>query len=88
MIEIKSAKLIEDLQLLNVVGGNAINIGQNIKAYRLTANLSREELGNILNLSMSTIARYEEGNREPSLDTLFHLSKVFDTSMEDLIMPK
>ncbi|MBY5025350.1 XRE family transcriptional regulator [Streptococcus suis] len=61
----------------------AIYIGQKIKHYRKTNNLTMEELGNKLHIGKSTIANYEKGFRTPRQKTLFALADVFGVSIDD-----
>ncbi|WP_105128580.1 XRE family transcriptional regulator [Streptococcus suis] len=61
----------------------AIYIGQKIKHYRKTNNLTMEELGNKLHVGKSTIANYEKGFRTPRQKTLFALADVFGVSIDD-----
>ncbi|HEM5602235.1 TPA: LexA family transcriptional regulator [Streptococcus suis] len=61
----------------------AVYIGQKIKYYRKTNNLTMEELGNKLHIGKSTIANYEKGFRTPRQKTLFALADVFGVSIDD-----
>jgi len=48
--------------------------------------LSREELADKLNIDLSTLARYEVGNRIPSIDTIITIAKIFNTDVSNIIM--
>lgn len=54
------------------------NIGVRIKLLRTRNNLTQTELAKKLNISKSIISAYEKGSRIPSVDTLIHLSDIFD----------
>lgn len=60
-------------------------LGDRIKTERERLGLIREDLGHKLGVSYSTIAMYEQGNREPNNDTLLKLSKIFNCSLDYLL---
>lgn len=45
-------------------------IGEKIKQYRKTLNLSRDELANKIGCSVHAIAKYEQNQRKPNLDII------------------
>lgn len=60
-------------------------IGINIAFYRRSLNLTQKQLGDKLGLASNTIANYENGTREPSLDLVVKLAKFFETTTDDLL---
>lgn len=62
---------------------NIVNskIGERIKRYRTERKMSRNELADSLGVSFSTISKYEQGDREPSISTLIEISKILDISI-------
>ena len=60
-------------------------IASNVKRLRLTMGLSQEELANFANVPISQIGRIERGEGNPTLSTLFSLSKALNVDLKDLI---
>ena len=58
---------------------------ERFKELRKEKNLSTIELGNILNVSNSTITRWENGNIIPSIEHLYHIAVFFDVSADYLL---
>ena len=61
------------------------DLGQNIRLMRLELNLSQVDLSNLLGISQTSIAHYEKGTRQPTIETLVQLSLLFNVSIESLI---
>ena len=55
-----------------------------LKQLRLKANLSQEELAKHLGCSKSSISMYENGTREPNLETLEAIADYFNVDMNTL----
>lgn len=55
-----------------------------LKSLRKKAGYSQTELGNLLNLSKSTISMYEHGERTPDHTTMKLISELFNVSMDYL----
>ncbi|EGT3815694.1 TPA: helix-turn-helix transcriptional regulator [Clostridioides difficile] len=64
-----------------------MGVGESIKKYRLEKNISRQELAKKLGVNISTITRYENGIREPNIDTLIKIASIFRIST-DLLLKK
>ena len=56
-----------------------------IKELRKERKISQKELGKLINVASNTIAGYESGVREPNLDKLQKLAKVFGVSVDEVI---
>lgn len=59
-------------------------IGENIKMYRLAANLSQRDLAKNVGASQPTIAQYETGTRKPGLNMLEKIAVCLGVSPVDL----
>ena len=55
-----------------------------LKSLRKKAGYSQTELGNLLNLSKSTISMYEHGERAPDHVTMKRIAELFNVSMDYL----
>lgn len=62
-----------------------MGIGERIKYYRQINNISRQELATKFEISIHTLAKYEQGQREPSIDMITMLSDYFNVSIDELI---
>lgn len=47
-----------------------LNFKDNLKQRRISNNLTQLELANLINVSVETIKKYEQGKNEPSFDIL------------------
>jgi len=56
-----------------------------LKELRYKKELSQRELASILNLSPSTIAMYETGQREPDAETLSKIADFFGVTIDYLL---
>ncbi len=57
----------------------------NLKTYRKRANLSQKETAEKLNIAQGSYSNYENNKREPDIKTLLKLSKLFNTSIDNLV---
>lgn len=60
-------------------------LGIRIKSLRKEHKLSQENLAKMLNVSQSTIAYYENEQKQPGYDTLTKLADIFDVSIDYLL---
>ena len=60
-------------------------LGPRIASLRQTYGLSQAELAKRLHISTSAIGMYEQGRREPSVDTLIALAREFGVSLDYLL---
>ena len=58
---------------------------ERLKDLRKENNLSTTQLGKILNVSSSTISRWESGEILPSIEHLYNIAKYFKVSSDYLI---
>ncbi|MBQ7798693.1 MAG: helix-turn-helix transcriptional regulator [Clostridia bacterium] len=59
-----------------------------LKNIRKLKNLNQQKVALDLNLSREALSHYENGKREPSLNTLLLMSKYFNVSINYLITGK
>lgn len=64
---------------------NKIVAAKNIKLLRINSNLTKLELSNELNISISTITSWESNKSFPSLKNIISLCNFFNTSMDELL---
>lgn len=55
------------------------------KQLRIREHLSQQELADKLGIAKSTVSMYENGNREPDLETLERIADLFNVDMDYLI---
>ncbi len=56
-----------------------------LQKLRERRQISQKTLGELCGLSKNMIARYERGQREPSVETLVAIADFFDVSVDDLL---
>ncbi len=61
------------------------NLSQNIKFLRKKFKLTQDELAKKLNISRQVISYYENGTREPDLNIMINISKIFNCSLDLLL---
>ena len=61
------------------------DLAMNIKALRSYQNISQVELATRLGVSQTSIAHYEKGDRQPTIETLISLSDIFGVSIDELV---
>lgn len=55
-----------------------------LKQLRSERNLTQTDLANVLNIAKTTVAAYEQGKSEPSIDTLIKIADYFNVSIDYL----
>lgn len=60
-------------------------IGKTIRSLRTTNNMTQKELANKLSISPSTIGMYEQGRREPDLNTISKIANIFNAPVDYLL---
>ena len=58
---------------------------ENLKYIRKQKNMSQEQLGQHLGFGKNTISQYENGIREPNLDTIKKIARIFNVSIDYLV---
>ena len=60
-------------------------LGENIKIFRLEANLSQEQLADLSSLHRTYIGSIERGERNVSLENIVHIAKSLNVTAADLL---
>lgn len=60
-------------------------VGLKIAKYRKEQDLTQDDLADHLYVSRQLVSKWENGTGIPSIDVLLELSKLFNTSFEDLL---
>ena len=60
-------------------------LGSRIKEIRTNKNISREQLAVKLEISIHTLTKYEQGQREPNIDMLNKIAEALSCSTYDLL---
>ena len=58
---------------------------KNLKELRIEKGLSQQELAQIFNVTQSTVAKWESGDREPNFSILIELANYFEVSTDMLL---
>ena len=61
------------------------NIGEELKYHRQKANLSQNELANLINTSQQNISRWEKNEVEPSISFCVTLADYYGITLDELI---
>ena len=56
-----------------------------LKAARVNANLTQEEVAKILNISKNTVVNYEKYTSKPSVELAIEIAKLFGMKVDDII---
>ena len=62
-----------------------LNVSMALRLYREMYNKSKEDLAKYLEIQPKAYARYESGEREPSLDKLYKLAYLYNCKIDDFI---
>lgn len=60
-------------------------LGSRIKLFRTKENMTREELATQLEISIHTLIKYEQGQREPNFETLNKIAKALNVPLSRLL---
>jgi transcriptional regulator with XRE-family HTH domain len=59
--------------------------GPRLKMLRVDKDLSRDDLGKILGITLTTIGRYESMRRSPSIDIVVKIARYFNVTTDYLL---
>ncbi len=59
--------------------------GKRLKQLRIEKGLSQQKLGELFGFCNQTISFWENGSREPDLDTLINIAHYFEVTLEELL---
>lgn len=63
-----------------------MTIGDNIKRLRNSKNITQKELAERLGTSQQNLAQYENGKRNPKIETLQKIATALDVTVEELLI--
>ena len=66
-------------------GWNRKKFAENLKLWRISQELSQQELAKEINVSYQTISHWETGYAIPAIDELVTLADFFKTTIDELI---
>ncbi len=64
---------------------NPKNLGQNIKNFRISKELTQQEFADLLTIAPQTVSKWERGASYPDIFYLYKISKILDVSILDLL---
>ncbi len=62
-----------------------MNLGYNIKLLRISKGLTQRELALVLKIKQNTLSQYENGSRQPDIETLMEIANYFEVSTDYLL---
>ena len=60
-------------------------ISENIKYFRKESSLTQKELADMLHVTSQAVSRWENGEVEPSVDTISRMAKIFNITTDEII---
>lgn len=63
-----------------------IQLSENLKYYRTLNDYTQKALAQILNISRQAYSNYELGKRDPDIDTLVRLCKLYHITLDELVI--
>ena len=60
-------------------------LGEKIKSYRESKNMTQNEIADILGVKSATVSKYESGTLEPNIESLKKLAEMFEVSVDELL---
>lgn len=78
-------KFIVEQQYFELDGDRLNKLAMNIKFFREQKNWTQKELAQKLGISRSVVAKWENENALPDIETLISLSKLFEVSIDYLV---
>lgn len=59
-------------------------INENIRIFRKEFNMTQKQLADLLSIAANTIGMYEQGRREPDIETIQKLADIFNVTTDQL----
>jgi transcriptional regulator with XRE-family HTH domain len=60
-------------------------VGNNVKRLRLAAGITQAELADLVGVDRSYISGLEQGNRNPTVVSLWHVARALDAPIRSLL---
>ncbi len=71
--------------MAEILSNTAKILGERMKKARKSKRLTQKLAAEILGVHPTTIARYENGSREPDMDTILKIAEMYDVSVNYLL---
>jgi len=65
---------------------DSIKVGRVIASFRTRKGLTQEVLSGLSDIGRSHLSAIENGERKPTLETLYRISRALDTNMSDILI--
>lgn len=65
--------------------GERVNIGERLKEFRHSLNLSQQQFAEAIGTTQQCVSNYERGVSEPSVEMLLKVSRVFHSSLDEIL---
>ena len=65
---------------------NPVIVGQVIAKYRASKGVTQEVLSGLSDIGRTHLSAIENGERKPTLETLYRISRALDISMSDIVI--
>ena len=62
-----------------------VQLAKNLKTLRKKYNYTQQDVSTFLNITRQAYSHYEQALREPDLNTLVHLSRFYQVTLDELI---
>lgn len=62
-----------------------LNIGENIKKFRELKNMTREQIADVLGLSVSAYGKIERNETDPTISRLFQIAQVLQVELSQIL---
>ena len=62
-----------------------MNMHESLRQQRISRNFTRQQLANLLGVSLRTYQTYETGTREPSINSLIKIANFYSISLDELV---
>lgn len=62
-----------------------MKMNESLRKQRITRNFTRQQIANILGISLRTYQTYETGTREPSITSLIKIADLYNVSLDTLV---
>lgn len=63
-----------------------IQLANNLRFLRTKHKLTQDDLSSLLNISRQAYSNYETSKRTPDLDSLLHISRFYQISIDELVL--
>ncbi|KRK65200.1 hypothetical protein FC72_GL001576 [Companilactobacillus tucceti DSM 20183] len=68
-----------------VLNGESVQLGDNLRNYRMKQNLSEREVSKMLHVDITTISKYEHNVRTPDIYMMIRFADVYNVTLDRLV---